>query len=85
MDIKGINNQYQYISNVKKNKAGKSESESAKDKLEISGEAKVLSNSQKEEAKKLEEITEKINSKFYDSDEVIEKVADKLLKDIKSK
>ena len=85
MDIKSINNQYQYLGNIKKNKVEKTDSQSGKDKLEISGQAKELSNSQKDEAKKLEEISEKIKSNYYDSDDVIEKVADKLLKDIKSK
>jgi len=85
MDIKGINNQYQYFGNIKKSKTEKADSQSGKDKLEISGEGKVLSNSQKDEAKKLEVINERVNSKFYDSDEVIDKVADKLLKDIKAK
>ncbi len=83
MDIKGINNQFQYSKNVKKSKLEKTEKKSSKDKLEISDKGKVLSNSKKDEAKKIDEITKKIESKYYNSDDVIGKVADKILKDIK--
>ncbi len=85
MNIKGINNQYQYSKDVKNNKFEKTDKKSDKDKLEISDKAKVLSNVQQEEAKKLEDVKNKIDSKFYDSNEVIAKVADKIVKDLKTK
>jgi len=85
MNIKGINNQYQYSKDVKSNKFEKADKKSDKDKLEISDKAKVLSNVQQEEAKKLDDVKNKINSKFYDSNEVIAKVADKIVKDLKTK
>lgn len=84
MDIKGINNQFQYSKDIKNNKLDKSDKKSVKDKLELSEQAKVLSKTQKDETKKLDEISEKIESKYYDSDDVIKEVSTKLLKDIKS-
>lgn len=84
MDIKGINNQYQYSRNIKQDKIEKSEIRSGRDKLEISDKAKVLNDAQIEETKKIDAIKEKIESGFYDSKEVIEKVAENILKDIKA-
>jgi hypothetical protein len=84
MDIKGINNQYQYSKNIKQDKIEKSEVRSGKDKVEISDKAKILNNAQIEEAKKIEAIKEKIDSKFYDSKEVIEIAAENILKEIKA-
>jgi hypothetical protein len=84
MDIKGINNQFQFSKDIKNNKLDKTDKKSSKDKLEISEQAKVLSKTQKDETKKLDEISEKIASKYYDSDDVINDVTKKILKDIKS-
>jgi hypothetical protein len=84
MDIKGINNQFQFSKDIKNNKLDKDDKKAAKDKLELSEQAKVLSKTQNDEAKKLDEISEKIEAKYYDSDDVINDVAKKLLKDIKS-
>ncbi len=84
MNIKGIDNQYHLSKEIKKTKSAKSEKGTVKDKIEISPEAKALSSSEKSKATKLKAIEEKIEAKYYDSDSVISKVADKILKDIKS-
>jgi|YelNatPaOPRAMG01_1025707.scaffolds.fasta_scaffold00063_88 anti-sigma28 factor (negative regulator of flagellin synthesis) len=55
-----------------------------KDKLELSAEALKLQNAGNND-KKLEEIKNKIANKFYESDNVINKVADNILKDLKKK
>lgn len=52
------------------------------DKLEISAEAKKIQQNSPE-TKKLEEIKEKIKNKFYDSDDVINHVANAIMKEIK--
>ncbi len=55
----------------------------AKDQLEISDKAKVMSEKVNSE-NKINEIKEKVNSKFYFSDEVTNYVANALMKDVKS-
>lgn len=52
----------------------------SKDKIEISQEAKVLNESGLNP--KLTEIKQKIESGFYNSEEVVSKVADKIYKEI---
>lgn len=54
-----------------------------KDKIEISQEAKLL-HSQKVDGKDLQMIRDKIASGFYNSDEVLSKVSELILKDIKN-
>ncbi len=51
-----------------------------KDKIEISEQAKALQNTG--ETKNLTDIQKKIDSGFYNSDEVVSKVADSILKEI---
>ena len=51
-----------------------------KDKIEISKQAIAMQNT--EETKNLAEIQKKIDSGFYNSDEVVSKVADSILKEI---
>jgi negative regulator of flagellin synthesis FlgM len=82
VEIKGISNGQYFSKEVNKPKSEQENEKSPKDKLEISEEAKVLQ-SNPTEAKNLESIREKIANKFYDSDEVLNKVADKLLEDLK--
>lgn len=50
------------------------------DKIEISQEAKIL----KDKSLKINEIKAKVESGFYNSDEVISKVADKILEEFGS-
>lgn len=80
MDIRGIG-QKTYLpeeprSNIKKTAEAKS-----KDKIEISDKAKILFNAT-ESTKDLKVIQSRIDAKFYDSPEVISKVADSILKEI---
>lgn len=55
-----------------------------KDKLELSAEALKLQNASGND-KKLEEIKNKVANKFYESNDVVNKVADKILKELKKK
>jgi len=82
MEIKPISNNVNLNSNspVKKQEESKSEP-AAKDRLEISVEAKIFDTASKK-VKNLEEIRQKIETKYYNSDEVIQKVAEKILKEI---
>jgi anti-sigma28 factor (negative regulator of flagellin synthesis) len=59
----------------------KQDTSAARDRLEISEEAKSIS-SASIKGKNLDDIKSKVESGFYDSDDVINKVADKILKDI---
>ena len=52
-----------------------------KDKLELSEEAKNIQKSSAENSK-LDKIKERINSNYYNSEEVINKVAENILKEI---
>lgn len=54
-----------------------------RDKIEISQEAKLL-HSQKVDGKDLQKIKEKIASGYYNSDEVLSKVSELILKDIQN-
>ncbi len=63
-----------------KSAAGKNPGVSKKDKIEISEQAKALHNTS--EIKNLSEIQKKIESGFYNSEEVLSKVADAILKEI---
>ena len=54
----------------------------SKDKLELSAEAKNIQSSQSSDPK-IEAVKAKIQSNFYNSDHVISKVADKIIKDLK--
>ena len=84
MKITGVNSNLFVPKELKSNKASEeSESKSSKikDKLEISNEAKLKSEQVKNEAV----IRQRIQDKFYDSDEVIDYVANAIMKDISSK
>lgn len=60
--------------------SGKSADVTKKDKIEISEQAKALQNTG--ETKNLAEIQKKIESGFYNSEAVVSKVADAILKEI---
>ena len=53
------------------------------DKLELSEEAKNIQNSSNTQQSSLDKISERIKSDFYNSNEVISKVADKIYQEIK--
>ncbi len=87
MKVLGTNNYVNIVNEtVRKSEIDKKEnlsSASAKfDKVEISEQAKLM-NEEKVSAKNLEEIKAKIDSGYYNSDEILTKVADGILKDIK--
>jgi len=88
VDVKGINNNYvnpNLVNAYNKKKSVPSEvtSKSGKinDKLELSSEAKKLKGTEMDKAK-LSEVKEKINNGFYNSEAVLNKVADKIYKEI---
>lgn len=80
MEIKGILSSI-YKSNDKfKSPHEKTADATKKDKIEISKQAKALQNTS--ETKNLADIQKKIESGFYDTDVVVSKVADAILKEI---
>lgn len=83
MHIKPVSNKVYIGSDVSENVKSKNEIKENKiqDKLELSDEAKNIQKKQVPE-KNLEKIKDRINNKFYESDEIINKVANEMLKDI---
>lgn len=82
MEIKPVSGNINLVQNniVKKQEEQKQDS-SPKDRLEISSEAKSLS-SATVKGKNLDEIRNKIALNYYNTDEVINKVAEKIIKEI---
>lgn len=78
MKINPVNNKLYYTNNF--NRVKSPEEKKPTDKIEISNEAKIM---QQESLKNLDQIRQKINSGFYNSEEVLNKVADEILKEIK--
>lgn len=83
MEIKGITPKPIIVDETKNNKSIKKEVQK-KDSLEISKEAKEL-HQKSEQLKDLSAIKERIKTGFYNSDEVLDKVADRILKELNSK
>lgn len=84
MEIKGISNQNLYGPHSKsKTTVESNEVQAAKDKIEISEEARNMAKTTEISPERLEQIRNRIDSKFYSSAEVLSKVADKILKEIK--
>lgn len=83
MEIKGITPKSIIVDETKNNKSVKKEVQK-KDSLEISKEAKEL-HQKSEQLKDLSAIKERIKSGFYNSDKVLGKVADRILKELNSK
>jgi hypothetical protein len=79
--IRSVSNNSFMVNQSISRKTDSNETQETKDKIEISSEAKGLAATEMG-SQRLQEIREKIDSKFYDSDEVLTKVADKLIKDI---
>ncbi|MBZ0198623.1 MAG: hypothetical protein K8H86_02060 [Ignavibacteriaceae bacterium] len=82
MEIKPLSTNPYLNKDVVQTKKGKDVEENMKpkDRLELSSEAKQIKDDQLD-LKKLDAIKQKIANKFYDSDEVIGKVADAILKE----
>jgi len=83
MNIKPVSNKIYLGNDVPENVKSNKEIKKNKiqDKLELSDEAKNIQKKQVPE-KNLDIIKARINSKYYESDKIINKVADKMLKDI---
>ncbi|MHB1687852.1 MAG: hypothetical protein ACYCVH_10810 [Ignavibacteriaceae bacterium] len=86
MQIKSVTNAVYFPKDLPGNAKKPKENIDAKgkDKLELSQEAQNIKKSQSQD-KNLEEIKEKVQNKFYDSDDVINKTADKIISSINKK
>lgn len=82
MEIKGVSNSPLFVNNAKKTKPETIQNQDPKDKIEISSEGRDMANVELSSTR-LEEIRERISTNFYSSEEVLEKVADKLLAEFK--
>lgn len=81
MEIRGILNKIIVPDEKNQNKVSSKKENPRGDVFEISKEAKELI--QKNKEVRLEEIREKIANNFYNSEEVINKVAEQILKEIR--
>ena len=85
MDIKSVTNSNSIYFQKDLPQKGQDQSGNAnvkiQDKLELSQEAQNIQNSANQ-VPRSEEISERIQDKFYDSDDVVSKVADKILSQI---
>ena len=81
MEIKGVTNGSFFVNQTKNQKVGDNNAKK-RDTIEISTEARDLAKADLDQ-QKIEEIRSKIKSGFYKSDEVLNKVADKILVKIK--
>lgn len=82
MEVKPLSNNIYFPKDLPQNGKDQAKNQNYKiqDKLELSQEAQ---NMQKPEAQKnLDQISEKIKNNYYNSDEVINKVADKIYNEI---
>jgi hypothetical protein len=83
MEINKVNSGYHLPKDVNPKTGKKTDSKSeVRDKLEISDQAKISHNN---DVEKTNSVKERIDNKFYDSDEVISVVAEKVLKEINEK
>ena len=82
MEIKGISNSTLFVDKTKKNKSESVQNQDAKDKIEISSEGRDMAKVELSPAR-LEEIRGRLSSNFYNSDEALNKVADKILTEFK--
>jgi len=80
MEIKNVLSSVYKTDDKFKKPSGKTPETTQKDKIEISEQAKALQNTG--ETKNLADIQKKIDSGFYNTDAVISKVADAILKEI---
>jgi hypothetical protein len=84
MEIRGLSNNTLFVNNAKGKKSESVQEQDSKDKIQISPEARDLAKSELS-TQRLEEIKSRIDSKFYDSDVVMNKVVDKLIGELKTK
>ncbi len=81
MEIKGVSNSPLFVEQTKKTKPGQVQSQEQKDKIQISSEARDLAKTDLS-PERLNEIRQRISSGFYNSNEVLEKIAEKLSVDL---
>ncbi len=81
MQVKGINNGLFSQTPSKVGKPGANNSVDKKDRIEISVEARDIAKTELG-SQRLEEIKQKLQSKYYDREEVLSKVAAAILKEI---
>ena len=81
MEIKGVTNGSFFVNQTKNQKVSDNNAKK-RDTIEISTEARDLAKADLDQ-QKIEDIRSKIKSGFYKSDEVLNKVADKILVEIK--
>ncbi|MBI1932590.1 MAG: hypothetical protein HYS24_08635 [Ignavibacteriales bacterium] len=81
MDIRGVGNNYSRYTELykKQEQASSRQTQQKTDKLELSDAAKKLK-SEGVDAKLLNDVKTKIDSGYYNRDEVINKVADEIIK-----
>ncbi len=82
MEVKGVSNNSAIIGSAKVNKAENNPAADPRDKIEISGEAKEL-NRNESNSQWIGAIRQKVAAGFYNSDEVLNKVSEKILKEFK--
>ncbi len=80
MQVKGISGNPLFVKPAQNQKA-EAKPSSPKDRIEISTEARDLAKLELS-AERIEEIRSKLESGFYDTDEVLQKVSEKLSKEI---
>lgn len=80
MQVKGISGNPLYVKPTQNTKA-EATSSAPKDRIEISSEARDLAKLELS-TERIEEIRSKISNGFYNSDEVLVKVADKILSEV---
>ncbi|MEW6651945.1 MAG: flagellar biosynthesis anti-sigma factor FlgM [Bacteroidota bacterium] len=81
MQIKGISNNPLFVKPVKNQKSEAPSAASNKDKIEISSEARNLAKTEFS-TERLEQIRTKLTGGFYNKPEILDKVAEKIIKDI---
>lgn len=81
MEIKGVTNGSFFVNPTKNQKVDETKLKK-RDTIEISPEARNLAKAELDQ-QKIDEIRNKIASGFYKSEEVLSKVADKILAEIK--
>jgi anti-sigma28 factor (negative regulator of flagellin synthesis) len=81
MEIKGIANNAFVAETPKNTKSDSASSTDPKDKIVISAQARDLAKTELSSAR-IAELRERVNSGFYDSDEVLEKVSEKILNEL---
>lgn len=83
MEIKGVTSSTYFVNSTKSRKSETASGAVQKDKIEISEEARELVSGNELSTERVSDIRGKIASGFYNSDEVLNKVADKIRIDLK--